>query len=190
MMVYIMRFYKNFSLVCLLFFCLSVWAEDSRLKVERATLTRESHHYHLDASFDTKVAPLLKDAISKGLRLSFLLDFQLLEPRKYWFDKELYTASKAIDIYYHALTKQYLVSQGKEQKAYETLNQALTAMGEVEHWQLFQSNLIQTGVAYKAALSVSLNQSKLPKAIQVDAIASEDWSVESPVYTWGVNLTR
>lgn len=189
MTAYIMRFYKKISLLALLLICLTAWAHDSQLKITSASLNRHDAYYALDANFNADIAPLLKDAVTKGLPLSFLVEFELVEPRKYWFDHEVQSASTRINIHYHALTKQYLVSQGEQQKSYATLNEAIAAMGQITRWDVVKTNVVELGAAYQATLTISLDKSQLPKAIQVDAISSEDWSVTSPEYTWNVNLT-
>ncbi|HSR01168.1 MAG TPA: DUF4390 domain-containing protein [Methylophilaceae bacterium] len=45
-------------------------------------------------------------------------------------------------------------------------------------------NNINPDETYDAILNVKLDQSKLPKAIQVETIGSENWNMASEPYVW------
>jgi hypothetical protein len=47
-----------------------------------------------------------------------------------------------------------------------------------------EKSLLEKGEVYKAALLIRLDQNKLPKAIQVDAIGSEKWNLASEKFEW------
>ena len=74
----------------------------------------------MEISFDNEI----EEAINKGVPLNFLVEFQIVSPRKYWFDDEIVTTSQNVTLSYHALSKQYLVNRGVHQKSFETLSEA------------------------------------------------------------------
>ena len=44
--------------------------------------------YFLEADFDIVLNPTLEDALNKGVPLYFLLEFELIRPRWYWFSEK------------------------------------------------------------------------------------------------------
>jgi hypothetical protein len=118
--------------------------------------------------------------------LSFLVEFQIVEPREYWFDDEIVTISKSVTLSYHALTRQYLVSFDTHQKSFESLAEARHQLMRVRDWRVVEKTQFDKDETYRAALLMRLDKAKLPKAIQVDTLASEHWNLVSPIYTWPI----
>ena len=55
---------------------------------------------------------------------------------------------------------------------------------DLEDWKVVEKSLLDKNEAYRAALLIRLDQSKLPKAIQVEAISSEKWNLTSEKFEW------
>lgn len=184
-----MRFYKKFSLffgiLAFSFSCLA-WAAVNAITVKSAELTSVDDYLHLNADFDIGFDNSIEVAINKGVALSFLVEFQIVEPREYWFDDEIVTVSKSFKLSYHALTKQYLVSDEIHQKSFESLSEARQQLSMVRDWRVVAKQQLEKGTSYRAAILMRLDKSKLPKAIQVDTLGSEHWNLVSPIYSWPV----
>ena len=116
--------------------------------------------------------------------LSFLIEFQIVRPRKYWFDDEIVTTSQEVTLSYHALSRQYLVNRGAHQQSFEGLSEAAQALGQIDEWKVVEKTDLEKGETYRAAMLIRLDQTKLPKAIQVDTIGSEKWNLTSQKFEW------
>ena len=187
MMAFFMRYYKKTS-VFLLLLCATTFAfaAVSSIQIKSAELQAQDEHYSLSAEVAIDFDDEIEEAINKGVPLDFLIEFQIVSPRKYWFDDEIITASKNITLSYHALTKQYLVNRGVHQKSFETLSEAKQELAELSDWNVAEKSLLEKTEVYNAALLIRLDQTKLPKAIQVDAIASEKWNLSSQKFVWSL----
>jgi hypothetical protein len=180
-----MRFYKRISVFIGLMALLSVAiASTNSIEITAAELDAVDNAYVLNAEFEINLDKALEEAVNKGVSLSFLVEFQIVKPRKYWFDDEIVTVRRQITLNFHALSRQYLVSYDNHQKSFETLDEALNALMHIEAWKIAPKNLLEKGETYRAALLMRLDKDKLPKAIQVDAISSENWNLASEIYTW------
>jgi hypothetical protein len=180
-----MRFYKRISVFIGLMALLSVAiASTNSIEVTSAELDAVDNAYVLNAEFDINLDKALEEAVNKGVALSFLVEFQIVKPRKYWFDDEIVTVRRLITLNFHALSRQYLVSYDNHQKSFETLDEALNALMHIEAWKITPKTMLEKGETYRAALLMRLDKEKLPKAIQVDAISSENWNLASEIYTW------
>ena len=138
----------------------------------------------MTADFDINLSPLIEDALNKGVPLTFLVEFQLSSPRKYWFDDEIVTQTQSVTLSYHALSRQYLVNRNGHQQSFASLQQAKEEISSIKGWSVVDKKLIKKGESYIAAIKIRLDQTKLPKPVQVEAIGSEDWSIASERYRW------
>ena len=191
------RYYKKTSLhfgwklnlivsffVSLLLSSSMVFAATNCITIKLADLQLVDDFYLLNAEISIDFDAEIEEAINKGVPLHFLIEFQVVSPRKYWFDDEIITTTNRVVLSYHALTKQYLVNRETHQKSFETLDEAVDELLQLTDLKVFEKVLIEKDANYKAALLMRLDQAKLPKAIQVDAIASEKWNITSQKYEW------
>lgn len=203
MMAFFMQFYKkNKQYVVILallvmvqaLFAPNIIAGTSSLDIKTAELVAADDTYVLNADFEIDFNTQMEEAINKGVPLNFLIEFQLVVPHKYWFDDEIETHLIRLSLSYHALTRQYLVNitQNKQshQRAFETINEALIELSHLRDWKVLDKNLIEKGVTYKAALLMRLDQKKLPKALQVEALSSEAWDLSSEKFEWMPSLQK
>ena len=152
--------------------------------MEKADLTATDDAYLLNADFAIEFSHEIEEAINKGVALHFLVEFVLMEERKYWFDDETSSASLSIRLSYHALTRQYLINIGSHQMTYPTLDEAKAALGQVHEWPVVEKDAFKKGTPYYAMLRMRLDHSRLPKPLQVSAIGSDKWNLVSERYRW------
>ena len=189
---FFMRYCKktNFPSVSLFLFIFSfcfitlAWATGSSLHIKTAELLPMDEAYVLDADFDVNFSSEVEEALSKGVPLTFLIEFQIVSPRHYWFDDEIVSASSRITFSYHALSRQYLLNRNNHQQSFASLQEAKDELAHLRGWQVVEKALLKKGEIYHASLRIRLDQSKLPKPLQVDAIGSEDWNMVSERYRW------
>lgn len=154
------------------------------IAVKGADLTAVGDAYWLNADLEISLDEEVKEAINKGVSVAFLYEFELVRPRSFWFDKVIAEATTSIEVSYHALSRQYLVSQNGRQTSHEILREAMIELVQLYDWKVLDKSLIEEGGEYVGKLNVKLDQTKLPKAIQVEAIGSEDWSLASEPFEW------
>lgn len=185
MMVSFMPYYKKCSLffVCLLT-CLLASAAPQHIAIKNADLKMAGDTYLLNADLEITLGEKVEEAINKGVPVEFLYEFELVRPRMLWFAAPVTKASTRIKISYHALSRQYLVTQDGRQTSHDILSEAMIELVQLYDWKVFNKSVIEADQEYKAILSMRLDQSKLPKAIQVDAIGSEDWNLVSEKFEW------
>jgi Domain of unknown function (DUF4390) len=191
-MVYFMHSYKkiNFSLfkiltlLSALLLSFNLYAAPGAIHIKNAELIPVDERYILNSDFDLILNNVLEDALTKGVPLTFLVEFQITTPRTYWFDDEIITQSYRVSLSYHALSRQFLINRNKTQFSYTNLQQAKEALTKIKDWTVVDKSLLKKGEPYQAALRVRLDQSKLPKPLQVEASGSENWTLVSERYQW------
>ncbi|HBA09612.1 DUF4390 domain-containing protein [Methylotenera sp.] len=179
-----------FCVVALVLFSSSVLAEGSSLRLRSANLTVYEDDYLLNADAEINFGSEIEKAILKGFVFNFLIEFQLLTPKKYWFDDEVATVVQHVSLSYHALTRQYIVMRNDQQRAYATLDEALEDLSIIQDMKVFQEADVEKGERYQAVLLMRLDQKKLPKALQIEGMTSSEWKISSQRFEWTPNLFK
>jgi len=185
MTVFFTRCCKKSSLLLL---AILLWSTQlayaAGITVEHAELAPVEDAYQLEADFVIEFGPEVEEAVNKGVALNFLVEFALMEPRSYWFDEEVSSASQAIRLSYHALSRQYLINVGSHQTTFATLSDALKTLGHLQDWPVVEKSQLKKGTTYYAMLRMRLDHGRLPKPLQVSAIGSDKWNLISDRYRW------
>jgi hypothetical protein len=153
-----------------------------RVTIERVALSAEPDPdpgIFLNAQFDFELPPVLAEAVTKGMALYFVVDFQLWHRRWYWFDQMLADETLNYRLTYSPLTRQYRLARGSLALPYDTLDEALGTVRRIGGWKVLDRGALQPGVTYDARVRLRLDTALLPKPFQVDALTNRDWSLAS-----------
>lgn len=192
MMVFTMPFCKKFrrwlllsGLVLLALFSSMVLADEGQaLKIKNANFVVDNQHYSLLTEADIQFGPAVDAALKKGFKLHFVLEFQLVIPRKYWFNDEVVTMTKPIQVSYHSLSRQYLFSQAEKQQTFSSLAGVQEAFANLAPEPVFSQSILQKDQQYHAVVLLRLEYKKLPKDLQDEVDVLADWRLTSQTYKW------
>lgn len=194
MMVFTMRCCKNIKqfllLAILLCAAVQVLASSSSLRIRSANLITFENDVLLNADAEINLSPEMEKAIQKGFAFNFLVEFQLLKPREYWFDDEVATTVQSVSLSYHALSRQYIVMRNDQQRTYPTLDAAIEDLSVIQDMKVFEKSDMEKSEQYQAVLLMRLDHKKLPKALQVEGVASNDWKLSSQRFEWTPNILK
>ena len=154
-------------------------AQAEGISVKNAELFPSDDWYYLNADFNVGMPPALDDALSKGISLNFMLEFELTRSRWYWLDESIASVRQNLRISYHALTRQYHFSGVGGNKSFNTLSEAKDELNRVLDWKVLERSLLKRGTPYNAAVRLRLDAKQLPKPLQVEALGSKDWDLAS-----------
>lgn len=174
-----------FSFWMTLFFSSSTIASDNSLIIKTAEINSQFEAYFLNADFDLSFNDDLDEAIKKGIPINFIIEFELKKPRKYWFDEEVTKKTKEILLTYHALSKQFTLTESENRLiAFDNLTQAKNELKKIKNWRIFDKSQIDDTEKYSAYLQVKLDQTKLPKQLQADITSNQEWQLASKQFQW------
>ena len=156
------------------------------IEVRKPTVTIEDNAFVLDAQFDIALTATLEDALNKGVPLYFMLEFELIRPRWYWFNDRVVSLQQSYRLSYNALTRQYRLGVGNLYQNYATLPEALEVMSRLRRRQEVDPAALNRGATYIAAIRLRLDTSQLPKPFQISALGSSQWQISSDWYRWTV----
>ena len=179
-----------FFVLSLLLFAGTSLAAGSSLHIRSANLITYEDDYLLNADAEINFSSEMEKAIFKGFVFNFLIEFQLVSPKKYWFDDEIVTTAQSVSLGYHALTRQFIVIRNEQQRTYASLDEAIEDLSVIQDMKVFQKSHIEKGEQYQAVLLMRIDHKKLPKALQIEGIGSDDWELISQRFTWSPNLFK
>jgi hypothetical protein len=192
MMVFSTPFWKKFDLAALLLaFALAVpaqlLAQTHGIDVRRAVVsTVDDHSLLLEADIDIVLSAPLEDALHKGIPLYFLLEFEMVRSRWYWFNDKAVSRQQQYRLQFNALTRQYRIGVGAFYQNFPTLNEALQVMSRVRRREDFEPGALSKGTSYMAGLRLRLDTSQLPKPFNLNALGSREWNLGSDWMRWTV----
>ncbi|HUP95630.1 MAG TPA: DUF4390 domain-containing protein [Burkholderiales bacterium] len=189
MTVFFTRCCRRFDLRCAF---IALWlamaavlpAHAQGIEIRKASVTIAEDAYVLDAQFDIALTHTLEDVLNKGVPLYFLLEFELVRSRWYWFNDRVSSWQQQHRLSYNALTRQYRLGVGNLYQNYSSLAEALEVMSRVRRRQEIDPGTLRRDTTYSAALRFRLDTSQLPKPFQLNAVGSREWYVGSDWLRW------
>lgn len=159
-------------------------ADDIEIRDARLEQTEDGLALSADFAFDFNAR--LEQAVTNGVPLYFVVEFELTQPRWYWFDEKTATKRLQTRLSYHALSRHYRLSTGLLQQNYASLAEALAVLRRVRGWQVMDKSGPLADTTYQAAVRMRLELALLPKPFQVNALTSREWHLDSDWkrFTW------
>lgn len=164
--------------------CAGAASPPDRSVVKQAVIQMTPQGYMLDADANIVLNSTLENALTKGINLHFLFEFELTRPRNWWFDEDIAEAERKLRIYYHLLLRRYVVETGYTTQTAATLSEALALLGQVEGWQILDRGTLKPGQRYDARLRLRLDAAQLPKPLSIGAVTGDKWEMTTPWYDW------
>ncbi|HEY6896251.1 MAG TPA: DUF4390 domain-containing protein [Rhodocyclaceae bacterium] len=165
---------------------LALWlglASAASIETRQASLLNTEDGYSLSADFTIDLGHRVEDALQHGIALYFNLEFELTHSRWYWVNEPVVNRTITYRLSYTPLTRQYRLSTGALHRGFESLDEALRALGHIGSLPVIERSLLKPGESYQAALRLSLDRNQLPRPFQLD-LANRDWDVTAKVYRW------
>ena len=139
------------------------------------------------ADFGFDLTQRMEEALNHGVALYFVVEFELVRPRWYWFDEKAAAEKLTLRLFYHPLSRQYRVSRGALYQNFPTLKEALRTLGTVRDWVVVEREHLKPEEGYVALVRMRLDTTQLPKPFQLNTFGSRDWNVGSEWYRWTVS---
>ena len=177
----------------ILLLCSSAATADG-IAVRKAEIRMTEEGVQLAANFDIRLTLLLEQALTHGITLNFVSEFSLTRSRWYWLDEVTIKTEDTTKLSYSALTRQYRIKRGTLFQNFASLDDALRALGNqssdpipvdlVNKSSGYFAKLLTTNSNYTAYARMRLDVSQLPKPLQVNALTSDEWKLDSEGYSW------
>jgi hypothetical protein len=161
-------------------------ADAQGIQVQRASLGITDNGYVLEADFSITLTHSLEDALNKGVPLYFLVEFEVIRPRWYWFNERVTESDQEYRLAFNPLTRQYRIGVGRLHQNFGTLAEAMDFLSHIRRREDIPLDALRKGETYIAGVRMRLDPSQLPKPFQVNALGSREWTLGSDWYRWTI----
>jgi len=161
-------------------------AQSSGIEIRSASFTSGEEGHILNADLDIALTPVLEDALNKGVPLYFVLEFEVMRSRWYWFNEKITGTQQQIRLSYNTLTRQYRAGTGALYQNFSSLPEALNFLSKIRRRLEVEPGAFKRDGSYSAVLRMRLDITQLPKPFQVNALGSRDWNLASDWYRWTI----
>ena len=156
------------------------------IEVRSAVVEPADDGWNLEAAFDVQFSQRLEEAVNRGVPLYFVVEFELARPRWYWFDEKPVQLSQTYRISYTPLLRQYRLTVGTVYQNFTRFEEVTRVLSRLRGWHIADKGALKKDQVYQAALRMRLDTAQLPKPLQLSAIASSEWTLESDWHRWSI----
>lgn len=155
------------------------------ITIRNPQITSGDDGYSLAAEVGVDLSGKLEEALTRGVPLYFVQEFEMSRPRWYWIEDKRFTKSQTVRLYYHALTRQYRIgagggSGGGVHQAFASLEEALRYLVHARNWPILDKadvGSLKPGESYQAIFRVRLDSAQLPRPLQISVLFAKDWEL-------------
>jgi hypothetical protein len=181
------------SLANLIFFLLILWlpvtvAQAEGIQIKSVSMVAVEQGYEISIDSEIALNATLEQVLEKGIVLYFVTKFSLVDSRWYWFYDEVARGKLRVGLRYYALTRQYHLNHPSFSQNFNTLTEALQALGQLRDYPLIVKSDLKNDVDYIASLRIWLDLTRMPKPFQVEALGSRKWNLSSDKLEWRMKL--
>lgn len=180
----------------LIFGAAAAVADGIEVKKAEARLVNEG--YLISAEFEIQLPPQVEEALKRGVTLYFESELSVHRSRWYWMDSEIATHTQTSKLSFNTLTQQYRLTRGGLYQSFLSLTDALRILGRqvappIDTSRLdmsgsgYFSRLLKKGSQVGATAWMALDITQLPKPMQMNALTSDQWKVESDRFHWDIS---
>jgi hypothetical protein len=173
-------------LLCLQFGPTVAEAGDFAARIDYADLEYGDAGYTVQAHIDYRLSPTAKEALHKGVPLTWNVSIELRQPGWLW-DSVVHRHKLAYSLQFHALLNQYAVQTPYDHsEMFLTLSAALNFLATVHDDTPIPSDVLQPGKPYLLAVKTQFNRELLPIPLRPVAYLDHRWFLSSTWHIWPI----
>ena len=146
---------------------------------------RSDDELQLSTQLQFELPPVVEDALTKGIPLSFVMFADVLRERWYWYDKRMAGAQRHFRLAFQPLSRRWRlnVSSGGNavglalNQSFDTLGQALAAIKRVSKWKIADVSELDGAPRCRVEYHFKLDLSQLPRPFQLGAVGPTEWDI-------------
>lgn len=169
----------------LMFFSACLWATDFSTHIKDIKIDLVEQSYKLNADIDYQLSPVAREALQKGIALTWEILIKVEEKGLFW-NKTLRTLDEKYQIQNHALLNLYSIKRLStgERSLFSSLAGALNFISKIRNKNVIDKQLIQAGKPYHLAIKVEFKRELLPVPLRPFSYFDSQWALSSQWILW------
>ncbi len=140
----------------------------------------------VDCEVQYRLDDRVKEALTNGIEMSFLLEIELRQENLYWLDPLLSQLQREFRVKYHALSKQFvMVEMGSHiERSFPDLYSAFYYQHRIHNAALTNTNELDLKQKYYFRARARLVSENLPLPLRIKSYVSPGWRPSSGWTVW------
>lgn len=162
------------------------WAQSSVVELTELRAERRDAALLVTAQLKLELAPVVEDALVKGLAVYFVAETELMRDRWYWYDRKIGVASRYYRLAFQPLTRRWRLNVSNEpfsgaglagsiSQNFETLSEALNVIRRQSAWKVAEMAELDLEARQYITYRFRLDISQLPRPFQIAAGNQAEW---------------
>jgi len=170
-------------LLCFLFYE-SLWAGDFSTEVKNVSMELVADHYQLNADIIYRISPIAREALQKGVSLTWAVVIKTEEQGVLW-NSTIKKLSLSYQIQNHALLNIYSVKHlnSGEKEVFSSLAGALNSMSKIRGLDILDKQRIKPENSYHVAIKAVFKHEALPVPLRPFSYFDSQWALSSSHWT-------
>lgn len=158
--------------------------------VQEVETEQWTNRIYLSATIAFDLSDEALRALENGVVLHLLLEIEVLQKRRWLWDKRIANNEVRYQLEHQALSNLYLVSHDDYniRRTFRTLARALDFVGKLNDYLLADISNLNPGNNYYGRLRARLDIESLPAPMRPMAYVSSQWRLTSSWYHWPIDL--
>lgn len=165
-------------------------ASEAEPRVHNVVVHAAEGRLLIDADVDMALSREVRQAAERGLPIYLTADLVVTHARWWWFDRTDIETSMTWRIGFNALTRQWRIGTGALNFSVASLDDALKVVNTIRGWDVGDVAEQAKGTRLEGQLRMRLDNSLLPRPMQVNAINSSAWSIDTPWTAFEFEITE
>ncbi len=171
--------------VLLVVYTYSVSATDYFTTVKKMQIINSEQQYLLNADIDYNLSPIVKEALRKGISMSWTVRVKVKRKGMLW-NSTINDIALRYQIQNHDVLNLYSVKQlnEAEKNMFSTLAGALDFIAKIRRLKVADSSMVEEGERYYVAVKVDFEHESLPVPIRPFSYFDKQWALSSKWMLW------
>ncbi len=163
---------------------------DGQFEVRSAYTELEDGVYFLNAKLEYDLSDAAKEALHNGLSLTMEMQIEVVRPRRFWIDREVFSLNQKHELTFQALSQRYTVKNlnSGDLTSFSTLESATDNLGTVRHLPFLDEALLRQDKRYDVRLRAVLDTRELAGPLRLLTFFWGGWRLTSDWYTWPLRI--
>ncbi len=170
-----------------------VWGDEKPVfSVRHAIFELDGSLLLLEALIDIELPDYMAIAIDQGFAVPMSFEVEILESRKYWFDRKIVSLKQQYLLHYLPMLDAYVVSDINQglRTYFDSREDAVLLLKKISRYPMLDIGNIDTEPDVYARLRFGLDGDELPVPLKSSSLWDNDWDLQSEWYNWEISQVR
>ncbi len=172
---------------------LPVWAEERPVfEIEKAGFVLQETLLLLDSTISIELPKYISIAIDQGFAVPLSFEVEILEVKKYWFDRKIISLKQQYLLHYLPMLNSYVVSDinNSQRNYFDSRKEAVNSLKVIYRYPMLDIGNISRDLKVYAQMRFGLDVEELPLPLKSSSLWDNDWGLRSKWFSWRIDRVQ